>query len=216
MKILFLPLTILIMSTSFTAGIADEIKTIENGTALPLPTHKVKDVTGRDITLTDAKGENGLLVIFSCNTCPFVIGNNDDNAGWEGRFNAVADSAAKNKVGMILVNSNEAKRTEGDSFEDMVTRYKDKGFKCRYVLDAASTLANAFGAKTTPHVFLFDKNLKLVYRGAIDDNVRVPSEVKEHYLFNALVEVAAGKTPKVAESKPVGCSIKGVSVDKCI
>jgi hypothetical protein len=212
MKKVFIPLIVIgAMTVAFTSGPADEIKTISNGTSLPMPTHKLKDVTGRDVALQDMRGENGLLVVFSCNTCPFVIGSGADNAGWEGRYNAVADSALKHKIGMVLVNSNEAKRDAGDSFDDMVKRYREKGFKCRYVLDTASVLANAFGAKTTPHVFLFDKNMKLVYRGAIDDNVSVPAEVKEHYLFNALTDVAAGKNPRVADTKPKGCSIKRVA-----
>ncbi|MFI5204050.1 MAG: redoxin family protein [Flavobacteriales bacterium] len=215
MKKIFIPLIVIAtMTVAFTTGPADEIKTISTGTRLPMPAHKMKDVTGRDVALQDLKGENGLLVVFSCNTCPFVIGNDEDNAGWEGRYNEVADSALKHKIGMVLVNSNEAKRDAGDSFDDMVKRYTEKGFKCRYVLDTASVMANAFGAKTTPHVFLFDKNLQLVYRGAIDDNVRVPGEVKDHYLFNVMADVTAGKKPRIEETKPVGCSIKRVAVTK--
>lgn len=202
------------MTAAFTTVPGDDHQTIALGTTLPMGTHKMKDISGKEITLQESKGENGLLVVFSCNTCPFVIGNGDDNAGWEGRYGAVADSATKNKIGMVLVNSNEAKRGDGDSFDDMVKRSKEKGYKSKYVVDLNSMVANAFGAKTTPHVFLFDKNLKLVYRGSIDDNVRVPGEVKEHYLFNALNEVAAGKTPKVTDTKPVGCSIKRVAVNK--
>src|SRR5688572_23555901 len=110
MKKIILPLiAIAAMTVAFTTVPADENQTIALGTTLPMAAHKMKDVTGRDIALQELKGENGLLVVFSCNTCPFVIGNGDDNAGWEGRYNAVADSASKHKFGMVLVNSNEAK-----------------------------------------------------------------------------------------------------------
>ncbi|MFN9800219.1 MAG: thioredoxin family protein, partial [Bacteroidota bacterium] len=74
-----------------------------------------------------------------------------------------------------------------------------------------SELANAFGARTTPHVFVFDKNLKLVYRGAIDDNYESPAKVKQSYLLDAISNLAAGKKVDPADTKPVGCSIKRVS-----
>jgi thioredoxin-related protein len=90
----------------------------------------------------------------------------------------------------------------------MVKRTKEKGFKMPYLLDEKSSLANAFGAKTTPHVFLFDHNMKLVYRGAIDDNVNSASAVKTKYLENAMNALSAGKTIEVNDTRPVGCSIK--------
>jgi thioredoxin-related protein len=75
---------------------------------------------------------------------------------------------------VVLVNSNEAKRDQGDSFADMQARYKEKNYSGSYVLDAEHKVADAFGARTTPHVFLFDKDMKLAYKGAIDDNVARP------------------------------------------
>lgn len=123
-------------------------------------------------------------------------------------YNQVYDKAQASKVGMVLVNSNHAKRDKGDSFDDMVARTKAKGFKMDYVLDEESALANAFGAKTTPHVFLLDKNMKLVYRGSIDDNVKSATAVKEKYLDIALTNLAKGEKIKNSDTKPVGCSIK--------
>lgn len=184
------------------------ITTIELGTKCPMADTQMKNIDGNMKTLNSIKTENGLLVVFSCNTCPFVIGDGGDSEGWEGRYNGVHQMAEKSKVGMVLINSNHAKRDNGDGFEDMVARAKEKGFKMPYLLDESSALANAFGAKTTPHVFLFDKNMKLVYRGAIDDNVKTASAVKEKYLENALTALSNGKKISTNDTKPVGCSIK--------
>lgn len=206
--------SILIAIACFTAfAFADntEIKTIELGAKCPMPEVKMKGVDDSMKSLNEFKSTNGLLVVFSCNTCPFVIGNGSDSEGWDGRYNSVYDKAAASKVGMVLVNSNHAKRGGGDGLADMKERAKEKGFKMPYVLDEESALANAFGAKTTPHVFLFDKNMKLIYRGAIDDNVKSASAVKDKYLEMALESVSKGKKIKTKDTKPVGCSIKRVA-----
>ena len=116
-------------------------------------------------------------------------------------------------VGMVLVNSNEAKRDAGDSFADMQAHYKEKGYTGSYVLDAGNAVADAFGARTTPHVFLFNKDLKLVYKGAIDDNVGSASAVKEKYLENAINNLVEGKTIDPATTRNVGCSIKRAAVE---
>lgn len=188
-----------------------EIKTIDLGTACPMTDVKMKAIDNLSKSLTDCKSENGLLVVFSCNTCPFVVGDGANSEGWDGRYNQVYDKATASKVGMVLVNSNHAKRDKGDSFDDMVARAQAKAFKMDYVLDEESALANAFGAKTTPHVFLFDKNMKLVYRGSIDDNVGKAADVKDKYLETALTNLANGKKIKNNDTKPIGCSIKRVA-----
>ncbi len=186
-------------------------ETLSIGDAAPSTTHKMKSTSGKDMMLNDIAMENGLLVIFSCNTCPFVVGS-DGSEGWEGRYSELNKAAASNGVGMVLVNSNEAKREKGDNLEDMKQRAKDHGFAdCHYVLDANSELANAFHARTTPHVYLFNKDMKLVYKGAIDDNVENSKKVKEHWLNNALSNLKKGVAIDPAETKPVGCSIKRAS-----
>ena len=164
-----------------------------------------------ETSLKDAAGKNGLLVIFSCNTCPFVVGT-EDSEGWEGRYPALAAYAQKNGVGIIFVNSNTSKRDGGDGFADMQARYKEKKYAGSYVLDDNNVVADAFGARTTPHVFLFDKDKKLAYKGAIDDNMGKAAEVKEHYLEKAIANVAAGKPADPATTRNIGCSIKRVAV----
>ncbi len=177
------------------------------GASAPLTDMTMKDVIGNDINLKNINGRNGLLVIFSCNTCPFVIGS-EGSAGWEGRYPAIARLCTEQHVGFTLVNSNEGKRNAGDSFEDMKMHYKQKGYAGHYLLDEGNRLADAFNARTTPHVFLFDKDLKLVYKGAVDDNVDDPAAVTKHYLADALQALGAGKPIDPATTRNIGCSIK--------
>lgn len=209
MKKILLPLLAVVLLLSFTIG-EKELKTLKIGADAPQKELTLKGTDKKDHTLESAKMENGLLVVFSCNTCPFVVGNGETE-GWEGRYNAVYDVAQESKVGMLLVNSNEAKRKKGDSMKDMIERAKSKGLKSTYVLDKDHVLADAFGAKTTPHVFLFDKDLKLVYTGAIDDNVDHAEKVEEHWLKNALHNLAKGEKITPDQTRNIGCSIKRVS-----
>ena len=170
---------------------------------------KLQSINESMLTLNDVNGENGLLVIFSCNDCPFVIGRGDKE-GWEGRYNEISGMASDSGIGMVLVNSNEAKRPGIDSLEEMKKRAVEKNYTCEYVLDRDSKLADAFGAKTTPHVYLFNKNLKLVYMGAIDDNVNSSTGVKETYLKNAMDAMSKGEKIDPNTTKNLGCSIKRV------
>lgn len=213
-KITYLFTGLLVLTAVFAFKTLEEKETyptLSIGDVAPNADVKMKDISGTEYSLTDLKGEKGLLVVFSCNSCPFVVGNGEDSEGWEGRYNDLNMFTTRAKVGMVLINSNEAKREGDDSFEAMKTRAKEKGYKCKYVLDTDSKMANAFGAKTTPHVFLFDKDLKLIYKGAIDDNVKSAKDVKSDYLKAALRDLSAGKEIANKETKAVGCSIKRIS-----
>jgi len=180
------------------------------GEAAPMSTTPLLGVDGTNHTLMELKGDNGLLVVFSCNTCPFVVGNGTKTEGWEGRYNGLAELAASLNVGMVLVNSNEAKREGDDSFTAMKNHARDAEYAMPYVVDEGSKLANACGARTTPHVYLFNADLELAYRGSIDDNVNRSEDVTERYLEVAMARMAEGKKIKTAETKAVGCSIKRV------
>lgn len=162
---------------------------------------KMMDVSGVEISLEDAKKENGVVVLFSCNTCPFVL-------RWEDRYPNIKEWADKNKVGMIVVNSNHQKRSSSESFDAMKEHAAEKKYSFHYALDENSLLANAFGGQTTPHVFLFDGNMKLAYKGAIDDSYKSAEDVKEAYLKDAIISLGNGEKVALSETKPVGCSIK--------
>lgn len=175
------------------------------GEKAPMSDLKMIDISDESLSLEDLKKENGLLIIYSCNTCPFVV-------AWEDRYPALGDFCKTNNIGMVLVNSNEAKRAGDDSMEAMKTHAAEKGYNTPYVLDKDSQLANAMGAKTTPHVFLFDNELALVYRGAIDDNYKNKSAVKKPYLNEAIEALAQKKTINPNETKALGCSIKRIKI----
>jgi thioredoxin-related protein len=161
------------------------------------------DVSDEKMSLKEVTSEQGLLVIFSCNTCPFVV-------MWEDRYAQLEEKCAETGLGMVYINSNQAKRDGDDSVEAMKAHAKKMDYSYPYLIDENSALANAFGAKTTPHIYLFNKDNELVYKGAIDDNYKNIEAVKEPYLLNAIDELLAGKKISLAETKAVGCSIKRV------
>ncbi len=174
---------------------------LEMGGKAPFTDVKMTDVSGKKLSVDDVAGENGVLVLFSSNTCPFVL-------KWEGRYNELKAFAGKHKVGLIVVNSNCQNRQGVDSLEEMKKHASEKGYEVPYVVDAGSKLANSYGGQTTPHAFLLDSQRRLVYKGAIDDNYDDASKVKHSYVKDAIAALSAGKAIAVTETKPVGCSIK--------
>jgi hypothetical protein len=178
---------------------------LELNAQAPLADRAMVDVTGQSYSLNDLKKANGLLVIFSANTCPFVL-------GWEGEYPMLGQIGERNNIGVVLVNSNEALRAGDDSPQAMKDKFAAQGYNTPYVIDAGSALANAFGASTTPHVFLFDKNMRLVYTGAINDKFENKErKVTKYYLNEAMVQLAAGQAIALPQTKSVGCSIKRAS-----
>jgi len=171
------------------------------GSTMPRSDVKLKDISGKEIAIKDVKKEHGVLVMFSCNTCPYVVKNQQ-------RTIAIGDYAQKMNIGFIVLNSNEALRSNEDSYEAMKSYAKDQKYNWNYVVDANNAMADAFGANRTPECFLFDKDLKLVYHGAIDDNPSDESAVTRNHLREAINELVAGKEITVKESRSVGCSIK--------
>jgi thioredoxin-related protein len=192
---------ILLMAVSVSVFASGNNGSLGIGDKAVLTEIKMEDVSGVRVSLNDAKKENGILVLFSCNTCPFVM-------QWEGRYPDLKAWADKNKVGMVVLNSNHQKHDAEDSLEAMKKHSKEKGYNFYYLLDKESAIANAFGGQTTPHAFLFDSKMDLVYKGAIDDSYKSADEVKQAYLKDAISNLASGKEVTVAETKPVGCSIK--------
>ena len=196
-KILFSLLAVASLATlAFTVG--DPLKI---GSVMPKADFKMQDISGKEVAMQDAKKENGILVMFSCNTCPYVIKNQE-------RTLAISKYATENKVGVIILNSNEAQRSDDDSYAAMQTYAKQQGYKWNYVVDKGNQVADAFGANRTPECFLFDKNLKLVYHGAIDNSPADEASITRVHLKEAINEMVAGKEVTVKESKSVGCSIK--------
>jgi len=169
---------------------------------IPMADEKMKDVSGKDVSLNSVKTAKGLLVIFSCNNCPYVKLS-------ETRIKEISDNCLKLGIGCIIINSNEGQRAEEDSFDAMVKYAAAQKFSCFYAIDVNSKLADAFGATRTPQFFLFNSK-GLIYKGAIDDNVKDQSLVKTHYLKEAIDALAKNETPKLQETKSIGCTIKRV------
>lgn len=193
----------LLAAAAIIASLAFTVKNdpLSIGSPIPSPETKMKDISGKEISFKDVMKTNGLMVMFSCNTCP-VVGK------YESRTLEIARYAAKNNIGVILLNPNEANRDNGDSYDDMKDYAKEKGYDFPYVLDNNSNMADIFGATRTPEVFLFDKSGKLAYHGAIDDNANAPAAVSREHLKIAIDEQVAGKDIATKKTRSVGCTIK--------
>lgn len=196
-KSLFAVLVMLGISSTAIA----QTRALSLGAKAPEANREVEDTSGRKLTLQGVNGSNGLLVVFTCNTCPWV-------AKWEDRMNELYDLTRAHNLGMITLNPNERIRNRGESIEDMKKRAQKQAYKFYYALDKDNKLADAFGATRTPEVFLFDQSLKLVYHGAIDDNANKPDAVKKRYTANAINDLINGNEIPKRMIKLVGCTIK--------
>lgn len=171
------------------------------GSDIPMNDVKMIDISGKEVSLSDIKKANGLLVAFSCNTCPWVL-------NWQDRYNRIAQESEANEIGFVTLNPNERTRDQGESLSDMRKFSKKYKHDFLYLEDKDSRLAKAFGATKTPHVYLFNGEGKLVYRGAIDDNARKSKKVKKAYLMDAIYAVGNRKPVRMKETKALGCGIK--------
>ena len=194
MKIKFTLIFMLICSSLFS-------KELELGSTLPMGDHRLIDISGNYLSLNEARDKNGLLVIFSCNTCPWVL-------RWEDRYVTLAKQYTPKGVGVIAVNSNENNFDSVDNLDEMRKHAKKNNYNFPYVQDFGSRLAREFGATRTPHIFLFNGDNTLVYRGAIDDNAKDARKVDEPFLANAIDAMLGGNPIAVASTKALGCGIK--------
>jgi peroxiredoxin len=164
------------------------------------PSFALPGIDGREHTLESYSDADILVLIQSCNHCPYVL-------AWEDRMKAIQRDYADRGVQVVAVNSNDAARYPDDSFDEMVSHAAAGDFNFDYLHDADQSLASALGSERTPEVFVFDRERRLAYHGAIDDN-RDDTAVSSQYLRDALDAVLDGHDPAVAETPPVGCSVK--------
>ncbi len=205
-KIFFQLAALLLIITSFTSS---EEGNFNIGDKAPLLDYEMENINQEITTIETSKGANGIIVVFSCNTCPFVVGSSSF-IGWEKQYNELYSLATENDLAFVLVNSNEAKREDDDSFDAMRAHAKSKGYKMNYLLDKNSLLANAFGAKTTPHVFVLNSDSQLIYKGSIDNTWDSKREKDIPYLKNAIAQIKSKQKISTTETAPKGCSIKRV------
>lgn len=180
-------------------GVADKIS-METGTQAP-DFQNLKGVDGRLHSLSDFASKKVLVIVFSCNHCPYV-------QAYEDRMVALQTEFESKGVQFIAINSNDTASYPDDSFDNMMKRAHIKKFNFPYLRDESQAVARAYKASHTPHLFVFDQSRRLRYTGKIDDNWQFPDQVKEHYLRDALMALCDGRAPKESATFAIGCTIK--------
>jgi peroxiredoxin len=165
------------------------------------PDFRLPGVDGKDYGLDSFGQAKILIVAFSCNHCPAVIGSQDR------MIQLVKDYQPKG-VAMVAINSNEDQNHPDDSFDKMKARAREKAFPFAYVRDEKQDVAKAYGALRTPHFYVFDQQRRLRYTGRLDNNPREEAKADARDLQNALEALLAGKHPPVEVTNPIGCNIK--------
>jgi peroxiredoxin len=167
----------------------------------PAPDFNLVGVDGKNYSLKSFSDKKALIIIFSCNHCPYV-------QAYEDRIRKIQWDYVSKGVSIVAINSNEDKGYPEDSFENMKKRSDEQKFNFSYLRDGDQSVARAYDATHTPEIFLFNKERKLVFHGKIDDNWQEPGKVQNHYLRNALDELLAGAEISVPETFTIGCTIK--------
>jgi peroxiredoxin len=164
------------------------------------PDFELPATDGKTYRLSDFKDET-LVVFFTCNHCPFVVGSDEATRKTVERF-------TPKEVRFVGINSNSTNTVPADSFEDMVERMEEHKFPWLYLRDESQEVALAYGAMRTPHFYVFDKERNLVYTGRGVDNPREASKATVNDLERALEEHTSGKPVSVPLINPIGCNVK--------
>lgn len=159
---------------------------------------------GRQYGLASFQDATLLVLNFTCNHCPYA-------KAYEERFNDLAKEFMSRGVAFLAINSNDVANYPDDSLDNMVRRVNEQGFVFPYVRDDDQSVAKAYGAVCTPHVFILDADRKLAYEGRIDDNWQDSSSVTSPDLRLALEALLAGEAVPNPRTNPMGCSIKWLS-----
>jgi len=165
---------------------------------------KLKNVDGKMVSLADYKDSKGFILVFTCNTCPYSVANED-------RLNALDAKYKDIGYPVIAINPNNPAIQPGDSFELMKVRAKEKGFTFPYLFDDGQEIFPKYGATRTPHVYVLQheqEGLRVKYIGAIDDSSRSEANVKIKYVEDAVDALLEGKEVTTTNTRAIGCSIK--------
>lgn len=165
------------------------------------PDFKLPATDGKIYSLSDFADTDILVIFFTCNHCPYVIGSDEVTRQTALKFQSQG-------VRFVGINSNSPNTYAEDSFDNMVKRMAEKQFPWIYLYDRSQDVARAYGALRTPHFFVFDKNRKLVYTGRGVDNPRDTSKMTVNDLDRALTELLAGKPITMPITNPIGCNVK--------
>lgn len=156
---------------------------------------------GKEYSLSDFDRSKYLVVFFTCNHCPYVLGSDEITR-------ETANKYFNRGVRFVAINSNSENTYPEDSFDNMVRRMQSHRFPWVYLRDESQELALAYGALKTPHFFVFDENRVLVYTGRGVDNPRNPDNIKVNDLDRVLEELTSGKPISVKLTNPIGCTVK--------
>lgn len=162
---------------------------------------------GKTYSLESFKDSKFLVVFFTCNHCPYVIGSDEITRKTVERFKP-------NSVEFVGINSNSKNTYHDDDFPHMVERMKEHHFPWKYLYDESQEIAMAYGALRTPHFFVFDQERKLVYTGRGVDSPRDASKITMNDLHRTLEELTSGKSISVPVTNPIGCNVKWEGKDK--
>lgn len=165
------------------------------------PDFSLPATDGRVYSLDSFAGQPVLVVIFSCNHCPYV-------QAYEGRLVDIQRDYRERGVRLVAINANDDVHYPEDSFEQMRIRAQDGGFNFPYLRDASQDVARAYGATHTPQLFVFDGQRRLRYTGKVDDNWQRPEAVRRRYLRDALDALLDGRAPAEPSTQAIGCTIK--------
>lgn len=165
------------------------------------PDFNLPATDGKNYSLADFKDADVLVVFFTCNHCPYVIGSDEVTR-------ATVEEFKPRGVAFIGINSNSEKTHANDDFASMVERMKEQQFPWVYARDKSQEVAEAYGALRTPHFFVFDSQRELIYTGRELDNPRDPSKSTVNDLKRALEEHLAGRSISLPVTNPIGCNVK--------
>ena len=164
----------------------------------------LKNIDGQMVSLSDYASKKGVVVIFTCNHCPYSV-------MYEDRINDIHNRFSTVDLPVIAINPNDPDVQPKDSFENMQIRAKEKAFRFAYLLDEGQKVFPKFGATKTPHVFLLKNEggaFVVKYIGAIDDNAQDVTKIENNYLMNAMSAMLSNQGIEMSVTKAVGCSIK--------
>jgi len=164
----------------------------------------LKNIDGQLVSLADYKDAKGFIVVFTCNTCPVSVRNEDRILALDKKYKSVG-------YPVIAINPNNPKVQPGDSFDLMKVRAKEKKFTFPYLCDDVQKIYPQYGATATPHTYILQKEkagLRVKYIGGIDDSSRNPANVKTKYVEDAVDALLNNKPIKVTSTRAIGCSIK--------
>ncbi len=179
--------------------------TLSPGDAAP-SWEKLPGVDGKEHSLADLKDKAFVVVAFTCNSCPTAV-------DYEDRLLALSKFLAEKNGVLVAISANDTRRAEEDGLEGMKEKATAKKFDFAYLRDEEQTIARAYGATFTPEVFVLDKDRKVIYMGALDDNTSADA-VKAKYVEAAIAASLAGKSPEVAETVARGCTVRYKRVKK--